>query len=85
MKNLKSILKHLTASEKEEFFKELLALISFHKTGDSSSKIKGCLDRWKDVAELNSIPNFKKTVWERFKALKDIGKIVDLHNKKAKK
>ena len=78
MKNLKSILKHLTASEKEEFFKELLALISFHKTGDSSSKIKGCLDRWKDVAELN------KTVWERFKALKDIGKIVDLHNKKSK-
>lgn len=77
MKSVKknSILNYLTAEEKEQFLSELLiATEHFYNNGDSS-RIKDCLDRWDDIAELNSIPNFKKNVWERFNDLKCAGKI----------
>lgn len=70
-----SILNYLTTEEKEQFLNELLiATDHFYNKGDSDH-IRDCLDRWDDIAELNSIPNFKKNVLERFNVLKCAGKI----------
>ena len=53
----------------------MLVAIEDYKKTENFSLIEECIENWKDVAELNSIPNFKEHVWERFNKLKDAGKI----------
>jgi hypothetical protein len=70
-----NILKYLTEEEKEHFLDALLLLIKRFKVDKKCEPIEQCIDDWKEVAELNSIPNFKERVWERFNCLKSEGKV----------
>lgn len=69
------LLKYLTEEEKEQFLDELLTLFLRYKIDKKYESIEQCLDRWQDIAELNSIPNFKERVCERFNCLKTAGKV----------
>ena len=76
MKEIKnSILSFLSTEEKEQFLNELLDALSHFKNTKDIKEIEECIENWEDVAELNSIPNFKERVWERFNRLKMNGKI----------
>jgi len=70
-----NILEHLTVEDKEQFLDELLSLIEHCKIDIKYEFIEQCIDRWEDIAELNSIPKFKERVWERFNCLKSAGKV----------
>lgn len=70
-----NILKYLAEEEKEHFLDELLTLIKRFKIDKKCESIERCIDNWEEVAELNSIPNFKERVWERFNCLKSEGKV----------
>lgn len=66
-----SFLNYLSVEEKEQFLFELIAACN---SGESNI-IEDCIEGWRDIAELNSIPNLKERVWERFNALKNAGKV----------
>lgn len=70
-----NILNYLSAEEKEQFLDELLSAIKHSKKSANFGAIENCLEYWEEVAELNSIPNFKERVWERFNCLKSAGKV----------
>ena len=71
-----NILNYLEEEERKQFLDELLTLILRFKIDKKYESIGNYIDRWEDIAELNSIPNFKKHVWERFNCLK--GEIAEL-------
>ena len=75
MKRKNNILNFLTTEEIEQFLDELLSASKGVQDIDVSNKIRDCIEGWEDIAELNSIPNFKEKVWERFNKLKAVGKL----------
>jgi len=70
-----NMLDHLTAEEKEQFLNELLLFIKNCKINNSYESVMECIERWEDIAEMNSIPGFKENVWKRFNCLKSAGKV----------
>jgi len=64
-----NILNYLEEEEKEQFLDELLTLMVRFKIDINYESIINCIDYWEDIAELNSIPGFKRGVWERFNHL----------------
>lgn len=66
-------LKYLSAAEQEQFHTDLLDAIDRAKSANDFSIIDNFIEDWEDVAELNSIPGFKKRVWKKYNQLKEAG------------
>ncbi len=66
-------LKYLSSEEQEQFLDEVLIALARSKESGNFTIVDDCIEEWEEIAELNSIPNFKKNVWKRFNRLKEAG------------
>ena len=69
------IVAFLSTDEQEQFLSDLLKAVEKAKEAEDFEVIDKCVEAWENVAELNSIPNFSDTVWNRFNNLKKMGRI----------